>query len=136
MSESKRRVVFVVGSGRSGTSTMAGALQALGLHVPQPEVRADETNPKGFAESKWVVDLHTELLQRSHVQVSDARPAAWYETGKASASSSASAFAGGASASPMAHSATIHPFRFIPALCNRTSAGASHLPDCASRHRP
>jgi hypothetical protein len=83
---SRRRVVFVVGSGRSGTSTMAGALQALGMHVPQPEVRADETNPKGFAESKWVVDLHHELLQRSHVQVSDARPSAWYETGKASAS--------------------------------------------------
>ena len=83
---STRRVTFVVGSGRSGTSTMAGALQALGMHVPQPEVRADETNPKGFAESKWVVDLHTELLQRSHVQVSDARPSAWYETGKASAS--------------------------------------------------
>jgi hypothetical protein len=86
MSESKRRVVFVVGSGRSGTSTMAGALQALGMHVPQPEVRADETNPKGFAESKWVVDLHHELLQRTNVQVSDARPSAWYETGKASAS--------------------------------------------------
>jgi len=83
---SRRRVVFVVGSGRSGTSTMAGALQALGMHVPQPEVRADETNPKGFAESKWVVDLHHELLQRSHVQVSDARPSAWFETGKASAS--------------------------------------------------
>jgi len=83
---SKRRVVFVVGSGRSGTSTMAGALQALGMHVPQPEVRPDETNPKGFAESKWVVDLHHELLQRCRVQVSDARPSAWYETGKASAS--------------------------------------------------
>jgi hypothetical protein len=83
---SKRRVLFVVGSGRSGTSTMAGALQALGMHVPQPEVRADETNPKGFAESKWVVDFHHELLQRCHVQVSDARPSAWYETGKASAS--------------------------------------------------
>jgi len=86
MSESRRRVVFVVGSGRSGTSTMGGALQALGMHVPQPEVRADETNPKGFAESKWVVDLHTELLQRCRVHVSDARPSAWFETGKASAS--------------------------------------------------
>jgi hypothetical protein len=86
MSESKRRVVFVVGSGRSGTSTMAGALQALGMRVPQPEVRADETNPKGFAESRWVVDLHDELLQRCQVHVADARPSAWYETGKASAS--------------------------------------------------
>lgn len=82
----RRRVVFVVGSGRSGTSTMAGALQALGVHVPQPEVSADETNPKGFGEPQWVVDLHHELLQRHRVQVSDARPQAWFETGKASAS--------------------------------------------------
>ena len=78
----QRRVVFVVGSGRSGTSTMAGALQTLGMHVPQPEVVPDETNPKGFGEPQWVVDFHQELLRRCNVQVSDARPAAWYETGK------------------------------------------------------
>ena len=60
-----RRVVFVVGSGRSGTSTMAGTLRTLGLHVPQPEVVADATNPKGFGEPRWVVDLHAELLARS-----------------------------------------------------------------------
>ncbi|MEO6509577.1 MAG: sulfotransferase family protein [Nocardioides sp.] len=77
-----RRVVFVVGSGRSGTSTMSGALQTLGMHVPQPEVLADETNPKGFGEPQWVVDLHTDLLQRCNVAVSDARPAAWFEAGK------------------------------------------------------
>lgn len=79
-----RRVVFVVGSGRSGTSTMSGALQTLGMHVPQPEVSADETNPKGFGEPQWVVDLHTDLLQRCNVAVSDARPAAWFEAGKLS----------------------------------------------------
>ena len=78
----KRRVVFVVGSGRSGTSTMSGALQTLGMHVPQPEVVADETNPKGFGEPQWVVDLHDELLKRCNVQVSDARPSAWFEAGK------------------------------------------------------
>jgi hypothetical protein len=82
---SNRRVVFVVGSGRSGTSTMSGTLQALGLHVPQPEVVADATNPKGFGEPQWVVDLHQELLARSGVQVSDARPRAWLEAGKLSA---------------------------------------------------
>src|SRR6478735_3995872 len=74
-----RRVVFVVGSGRSGTSTMAGTLRTLGLHVPQPEVVADATNPKGFGEPRWVVDLHTQLLARSTVQVSDARPRDWLE---------------------------------------------------------
>ena len=81
---SSRRVVFVVGSGRSGTSTMAGTLRTLGLHVPQPEVVADATNPKGFGEPRWVVDLHTELLARSNVQVSDARPRAWLDTGTTS----------------------------------------------------
>ena len=81
---SKRRVVFVVGSGRSGTSTMVGTLRTLGLHVPQPEVVADATNPKGFGEPQWVVDLHTELLRRSNVQVSDARPRAWLDTGTTS----------------------------------------------------
>ena len=79
-----RRVVFVVGSGRSGTSTMSGTLRTLGLHVPQPEVVADATNPKGFGEPRWVVDLHAELLARSNVQVSDARPRAWLDTGTTS----------------------------------------------------
>ncbi len=77
-----RRLVFVVGSGRSGTSTMSGTLQTLGIHVPQPEVSADDTNPKGFGEPQWVVDLHDELLKRCQVQVSDARPSAWFEAGK------------------------------------------------------
>ncbi|MGV3563813.1 MAG: hypothetical protein ACO1ON_11075, partial [Nocardioides sp.] len=36
-----RGIGFVVGSGRSGTSTLSGSLQALGMHVPQPEVVAD-----------------------------------------------------------------------------------------------
>jgi hypothetical protein len=80
----KRRAVFVVGSGRSGTSTMSGTLQTLGMYVPQPEVQADETNPKGFGEPQWVVALHDELLQRCNVQVSDARPSAWFEAGKLS----------------------------------------------------
>lgn len=80
--ESGRRVVLVAGSGRSGTSTLAGVLQRLGLHVPQPEVVADETNPRGFAEPRWVVDFHADLLRRCGVHGSDARPQAWAETGR------------------------------------------------------
>lgn len=52
------------------------------MHVPTPEVPADATNPNGYAESKWVLDLHTELLDRVNVAPDDARPAAWFETGK------------------------------------------------------
>ena len=75
-----RRLVLVAGAGRSGTSTVAGILQRLGLVVPQPEVLTDETNPKGFSESQWVVDFHDDLLLHSNVQVSDARPDAWTRT--------------------------------------------------------
>jgi hypothetical protein len=77
-----RKVLFVVGAGRSGTSTMAGLMQILGLHVPQPEVEADESNPKGFGEPVWVVENHDRLLNDCAVQVSDARPEAWFHTGK------------------------------------------------------
>jgi len=73
----KRSLVLVAGSGRSGTSLFTGILQRLGFYVPTPEVPADETNPRGFAESQWVVDFHNRLLKKARVKVSDARPAAW-----------------------------------------------------------
>lgn len=79
-----RKVLFVAGAGRSGTSTMAGLMKIMGLHVPLPEVEADATNPKGFAEPQWVVDHHDRLLKEALVQVSDARPEAWFETGRVS----------------------------------------------------
>ncbi|MGA7149707.1 MAG: hypothetical protein WBX17_14625, partial [Microbacterium sp.] len=72
-----KRVVIVAGAGRSGTSTAAGSLSMLGLHIPQPEVPADETNPRGFYESQWVVDFHKDLLNRTPVvRTLDARPEA------------------------------------------------------------
>lgn len=77
-----RTLVLVVGSGRSGTSLFTGIMNRLGFHVPQPEVSADTTNPRGFAEPKWVVDFHDTLLGRAGVQVADARPSAWAETAR------------------------------------------------------
>ena len=52
------------------------------MHVPTPEVPADERGSRGLAESQWVVDLHTEVLERVNVATYDARPSAWFETGK------------------------------------------------------
>ena len=79
------RIVLVAGTGRSGTSTLAGILRRLGLHVPQPEVPPDASNPKGFGEPRWVVDFHDELLDRARVQVSDARPDARLGAARAAA---------------------------------------------------
>ena len=68
------RLILVVGVGRSGTSLLSGMLGQLGFHIPQPEVKADETNPRGFGEPRWVVDFHTRLLRERRVTVNDARP--------------------------------------------------------------
>lgn len=77
-----RRILFVAGSGRSGTSTLAGLVAGLGLHVPQPVVAADESNPAGFSEPRWVVDLHDRLLDDVLVQPNDSRPRAWALTAR------------------------------------------------------
>jgi len=75
-----KRLVLVVGVGRSGTSLLAGVLGQLGFHIPQPEITADDTNPKGFGEPRWVVDFHTKLMRRLRVIVFDARPVAFDKT--------------------------------------------------------
>ena len=77
-----RRLVLVLGVGRSGTSLITGILGQVGFHVPQPEIRADETNPRGFGEPEWVVKFHTRLMEQLRVTVFDARPRAWEITGR------------------------------------------------------
>ena len=81
----ERRLVLVVGVGRSGTSLLTGVLGQLGFHIPQPEVQADETNPRGFGEPRWVVDFHSRILAASRVTLNDSRPAAWTQMGEAAA---------------------------------------------------
>jgi hypothetical protein len=71
------RLVLVLGVARSGTSLFTSVLGRLGFHIPQPEVRADDTNPRGFGEPRWVVDFHSSLMRTRRVTVFDSRPAAW-----------------------------------------------------------
>jgi hypothetical protein len=71
-----RRLVLVAGSGRSGTSTVAGALKMLGLTIPQPEVRPNESNPRGFFEPRWAVKFHKQALRNAGVRTLDGRPEA------------------------------------------------------------
>lgn len=70
------RLVIVTGSGRSGTSSVAGTLKRLGLHVPQPEVEADEANPRGYYEPLWVTEFHKRVLNPVPVRTIDTRPTA------------------------------------------------------------
>lgn len=77
---STSRVVVVAGSGRSGTSTIAGVLKLVGLRIPPPEVPGNRTNPRGFFEPRWAVDFHTRLLRRASVVLTDSRPQAFADT--------------------------------------------------------
>lgn len=66
--------VIITGSGRSGTSSVAGTLKRLGLHIPQPEVEADEKNPRGYYEPLWLAALLKDLLNPVPVRTIDSRP--------------------------------------------------------------
>jgi hypothetical protein len=50
-------------------------------------VQPDVSNPRGFAESQWVVDFHARLLEAARVQTADARPSAWAATAAVAAAS-------------------------------------------------
>ena len=73
MPRDERRLVLVLGPGRSGTSTMAGALAHSGFAVPDP-IEAEESNPAGFFEPRWVNDFHLDLLERADVRPLDSDP--------------------------------------------------------------
>lgn len=75
-SAGRARLVVVTGSGRSGTSTVTGALARLGLDVPGPLAPADERNPKGFYETPWVIERNGRVLESLPVRGNDARPEA------------------------------------------------------------
>lgn len=69
-----RSLLLITGSGRSGTSSLAGTLERLGLFLPGPVVPPGPINPKGFFENVWVVDFHRALLRRALVRSSDGSP--------------------------------------------------------------
>jgi hypothetical protein len=70
-------LVLVTGVGRSGTSTMAGLLDQLGLYVPGPYLSANASNPKGFFESRWSVDFHNRITSNAGIHIFDGRPEAF-----------------------------------------------------------
>ncbi|WP_169570566.1 sulfotransferase family protein [Nocardioides insulae] len=71
-----RKLILVTGAGRSGTSTIAGTLHYLGMHVPLPVLKPNESNPRGFFESTWPLWFHRRLMDRAGIEQIDGRPEA------------------------------------------------------------
>ena len=72
-----RLLLLVAGAARSGTSTAAGTLHHLGLDVPGPYLESNESNPRGFFESRWAVRFHNRLLDGAGLSRADARPVSY-----------------------------------------------------------
>jgi hypothetical protein len=70
-------LVLVTGTGRSGTSTIAGTLHHLGLEVPGPYLGANRSNPRGFFESRWATRFHKRITEAAGINDMDSRPTAF-----------------------------------------------------------
>jgi len=55
-------VVVVLGMHRSGTSLVAGLLHAMGVHMGDDLLKADENNPHGYYEDCKIVGLNEVIL--------------------------------------------------------------------------
>src|ERR1700681_847533 len=57
-----RRAVLVLGMHRSGTSALAGVINALGAAPPKSLASPNQWNPRGYFESSRVFAAHDKLL--------------------------------------------------------------------------
>lgn len=67
MQSDPRRVVVVLGAGRSGTSLLMQLLVRMGLQVSKNLIPANASNPEGFYEDADFKDIQTELYTCLHV---------------------------------------------------------------------
>lgn len=59
-----KRLIFVLGMHRAGTSTIARGLQALGAHLGNNLMPPGRDNPRGFFEDMSIVKLNDDILRR------------------------------------------------------------------------
>ncbi len=72
-----RRVVVVLGSGRSGTSLLMQVLRNLGMALSEQMIEARRDNPEGFFEDTGIVRIHVDLLKSLHAWPYFPLPADW-----------------------------------------------------------
>jgi hypothetical protein len=81
----QRRVIFILGMHRSGTSALARAVHLQGAVLPRTLMPAQADNPDGFWESFPIVQYNNSLLQDAGRSWDDPRPidsSWWKQPGK------------------------------------------------------
>jgi hypothetical protein len=77
MDNDSRRVVIVLGAGRSGTSLLMQILVGMGMQVSRNLIPANVSNPEGFFEDADFKDIQAELYSCLNVTVSLPLPENW-----------------------------------------------------------
>jgi hypothetical protein len=80
MDNDSRRVVIVLGAGRSGTSLLMQILVGMGMQVSGNLIPANVSNPEGFFEDVGFKDIQAELYSCLNVPVSLPLPENWLDT--------------------------------------------------------
>lgn len=85
MNELNRRIFFILGGHRSGTSYLAQALSFLGLELPDSIQPGAPDNPKGHFESLKITKFHDELLNKLNAswETFSSIPADWFSSADA-----------------------------------------------------
>ena len=63
-SDEKRKIIVVIGPGRSGTSLLMQILNAVGFATTKEQIDLNISNPKGFWEDRELVDLQKKFLEQ------------------------------------------------------------------------
>lgn len=78
-----RKVVVVLGVGRSGTSLAMQALEKLGVRVSENVIPPNVSNPKGFNEDADIIEIHITLLKNFLPRLNMPLPNGWLNTPEA-----------------------------------------------------
>jgi hypothetical protein len=75
-----KKLVVVLGPGRSGTSLLMQILGALGMHLSDNMIDGRYENPEGFFEDKEIVETHKALYRNLNGSPTLPLPDGWFES--------------------------------------------------------
>lgn len=78
--QESRRVIVVLGPGRSGTSLVMQVLEGLGMEISSELIASSGANPEGFYEDAGIVELHKALIKDLDITLGMPLPHNWEET--------------------------------------------------------
>jgi hypothetical protein len=78
-----RKIIVVLGAGRSGTSMAMQVLSRMGMRLSEELLPGQESNPEGFYEDIEILNVHKNLIAKLKTSPNLPLPDSWQETEEA-----------------------------------------------------